>query len=127
MSSAGEPPLPTWDDVLALLRSPKPADLTASVYAVGKPPTRVDLGAGDPGPAWAVAWVDPARLATLGTSTGTVTGSDVEGDRRRWIASVEGLRGPAAVRVWVDAATGSVVRLERFDDPAPLVVVDLDG
>lgn len=115
--------LPDWEALVALLRSPKPR-LRATVYAMGKDPARVDLGAEDPGPAWAAAWVDPARLAVLSRSTGRAVGHDREAGRDRWIAEVTGLKGRSPVKVWVDAGTGSIVRLERLDDPAPLVVVE---
>ena len=115
--------LPSWGELLELLRSPKGA-LRATVYAMGKDPAPVDLGAEDPGPSWAVAWVAPARLAVLPTATGRAVGRDREGGRDRWVAEVAGLKGPSPVKVWIDAATGAIVRLERLDDPAPLVVVE---
>jgi len=38
---------------------------------------------------------------------------------------VRGLRGAKTVlRLWVDQEVGAIVRMERVDDPAPLVVLD---
>ena len=115
--------LPEWETLVALLRAPR-TDVRATVHAMGKEPARVDLRDEDPGPAWAVGWVDPVRLAVLGGATGRAVGRDREAGRDRWIAEVAGLKGRSPVRVWIDAATGSIVRLERLDDPAPLVVVE---
>ena len=40
------------------------------------------------------------------------------------MAEVQGLRGSATMRVWVDEEIGCIVRMERADDPSPLVVLD---
>ena len=41
------------------------------------------------------------------------------------IAEVRGLRGATTtMRLWVDEELGCIVRMERVDDPAPLVVLD---
>lgn len=114
---------PDWEQVRALMLAPKPP-LVATVYAIGKDPANVALGVPDPGPAWAVAWVDPSRLGALAGATGTVVGADTEAGRDRWIAEVTGLKGKTPVKVWIDAETGAIVRLERLDDPAPLIMVE---
>jgi ferredoxin--NADP+ reductase len=65
------------------------------------------------------------RLAALDTAEGVLTGTEVVAGRPCTIAEVPGLRGgKATIRTWVDDATGCIVRMERTDDPAPLVVVD---
>lgn len=117
--------LPDWEALRARMLAPKPA-LRATVYALGKPVARVRLGHDHEGPAWAAGWVDPSRLATIATATGEVVGTEEIAGRPTLVADVRGLRGRGPVRAWVDAATGTIVRLERADDPVPLVVVDLE-
>lgn len=114
---------PTWEQLRELMLAPTPP-VTATVYAIGRDPASIDTGAADPGPPWALAWVDPSRLAALPGTAGRVVGTDTEGGRDRWIAEVTGLKGRAPVKVWVDAQLGSIVRLERMDDPAPLVMIE---
>jgi hypothetical protein len=100
---------------------PKPA-LSGWVFAIGKPPVKAALP--HDGPPWALAALDPARTPSLATATGRVVEETVEGGRACVVADVEGFRGRASVRAWVDVATGAIVRLERPPDPAPLLVVD---
>ena len=117
--------LPDWETVRALLLRPRPP-LRATVYALGKPVTGVRLGADDEGPAWAASWVDPSRFAGVHTADGEVVGEEPIGGRPTLVAEVRGLRGKGTSRVWVDRDTGAIVRVERMDDPAPLVVVELE-
>lgn len=110
-----------WHELRARMLGPKPA-LSARVYALGKPPTEVALP--DDGPGWALAALDPARYTGLAGAEGTVTGAAREAGRTCVVADVVGLRGRGTVRVWVDEATGAIVRMERPPDPTPLLVIE---
>jgi hypothetical protein len=131
--------LPGWEEVRALLLAPKPP-LTCTAYAIGKDAVHVDFdGSGgwtfrlpdgsehDDASAlsWATSAVEPSRFATLTGATGTVESLEDVAGRSSYVAQVHGLRGgKAGHRIWIDAETGCVVRIERTDDPAPLVLLD---
>jgi hypothetical protein len=113
---------------------PKPP-LTFTAYAIGRDPVRVryddgafvhaDTGSALVGEAWITSAVEPKRFVRLADAFGEVTGAEDIGGRRCVVAEVRGLRGAKTVlRVWVDDEVGSIVRMERVDDPAPLVVLD---
>jgi hypothetical protein len=115
------------------MAAPKPS-LTCTGYAIGKEPLRVRLEAGRcrradggeeiAGESWLTTALEPARFAALAGASGVLVAAEVVGGRACTVAEVEGLRGGrATIRVWVDDATGCIVRMERVDDPAPLVVV----
>jgi hypothetical protein len=128
-------PGPTdWPSLRALMAAPKPA-LSCTGYAIGKDLLRVRLEAGRcvrvdsgetlVGESWLTSALEPARFPALATAVGVLAGTEVVAGRACTIAEVEGLRGgKATLRVWVDDATGCIVRMERTDDPAPLVVLD---
>jgi hypothetical protein len=82
---------------------------------------------GDPieGEAWLTSAIEPSRFAALAQVDGVIVGTEVIGSRTTTIAEVAGLRGGRArFRVWIDDETGCILRLERTDDPAPLVFLD---
>jgi hypothetical protein len=124
-----------WSSLRALMAAPKPP-LTCTGYAIGKEPvtvrldvdgrcTRADTGEELVGESWLSSALEPARFAALGTARGVLTGAEVVGGRPCTIVEVEGLRGGrATIRAWVDDETGCILRMERTDDPAPLVVLD---
>jgi hypothetical protein len=129
--------LPPWEAVRELLMAPKPA-LTCTVYGLGKPyPVRVaydgdgvwTLDDGHGGSVTSLAWarsaLEPERYANLTRAGGSVLRREREGGRDLLVVDIEGLRreGGAALRAWVDEATGAIVRMERLNDPAPLVLV----
>jgi hypothetical protein len=113
---------------------PKPP-LTFTAYAIGRDPVKVrydegtfvhvDSGSPLVGEAWITSAVEPKRFVRLADAYGEVTGAEEIGARPCVIAEVRGLRGAKTVlRIWVDREVGSIVRMERVDDPAPLVVLD---
>jgi hypothetical protein len=124
--------MPTWEEVRALMLAPKPA-LTATAYAIAKDPAVVAHdgrgtwtidGAEPPSDAgWVLSAVEPSRLARLPEAQGTVTGWDRSTGRDGIAVSVTGLRGSKPLHLIVDAGTGVILRSERADDPAPLVVL----
>ena len=129
--------LPPWEALRARMLAPKPA-LTCTAYGLGKPhPVRathdgrggwtLDDGHGADGAsmAWARAAVEPARYANLAHATGEVVRREREGARTAIVAEIHELRrrGGPAIRAWIDEATGSILRMERLDDPAPIVLV----
>jgi hypothetical protein len=113
--------LPDWEAVRARMLAPKPP-LRATAYAIGKP--TVEAALPDAGPTWALSALDPARFATLPGATGAITGRETASGRNCVVAEVVGLRGKGAVRLWIDEEMGAILRMERADDPAPLVVLD---
>lgn len=110
-----------WDELHARMLGPKPA-LSAWVFALGKPPVKASLP--DDGPAWALAPLDPSRYASLASAEGVIVGEESVGGRPCVVADVAGLRGRQPVRIWVDRATGALARMERTEDPTPLLVLD---
>jgi hypothetical protein len=115
----------------------KPA-LGCTVYGLGKPyPVRaahdghgrwtLDDGHGgnEASLSWARSALEPARYRNLANSSGTVLRREREGDRGALVVEIEGLRreGGPALMAWVDETTGSILRMERLDDPAPVVLV----
>ena len=128
------PSILDWSGLRALMTAPKPP-LTCTGYAIGKDPlrvrfdgagrfTRLDTGEDLVGESWLTSALEPARLAALDAAEGVLTGTDVVAGRPCTIAEVSGLRGgKATIRAWVDDVTGCIVRMERSEDPAPLVVV----
>jgi hypothetical protein len=123
-----------WPALRARMLAPKPA-LRCTGYAIGKDPTAVRYdGAGgftnpDGGPiegeAWLTSAVEPSRFAALAAADGTIVGTEWVGSRTATIAEVAGLRGgKASFLVWVDDEVGCILRIERTDDPAPLVILD---
>jgi hypothetical protein len=127
--------VPSWTEVLALLLRPKPS-LRCAAYAIGKTPVRIayrrggswvlDDGATDVARVgWLAAAIEPWRHLSLPGVEGHVTGREDVGGRRALIVEARGLRGPTVVsKVWVDEGTGVIVRIERLDDPAPLLVLE---
>jgi hypothetical protein len=114
--------------------APKPP-LSFTAYAIGHEPMKVryvdgaflhaENGAPINGEAWITSAVEPKRFVRLGDAYGEVTGRELVGARTCVITEVRGLRGATTVlRLWVDEEVGSIVRMERVDDPAPLVVLD---
>jgi hypothetical protein len=129
--------LPGWDDVRALMLTPKPP-LSCTAYGLGKPhPVRVSHdghgtwvlddghGGGEASLSWARSALEPARYANLADASGEVLRREREGARDALVVDVHGLRRPGgpALRTWVDEATGAIVRMERTDDPAPIVLI----
>lgn len=129
--------LPTWADVRTRMLAPKPA-LSCTAYGLGKPrPVRVshdghggwtldDGQGGPPAPlSWARSAVDPARYANLAGAHGDVLRREREGAREALVVDVHELRRPGGppLRCWVDEATGAILRMERVDDPAPIVML----
>jgi hypothetical protein len=114
--------------------APKPP-LAFTAYAIGRDPVQVRYGDGVfrladngvvlAGEAWITSAVEPRRFVRLDQAYGEVTGREDVGGRPCVIAEVRGLRGATTVlRLWVDEGVGSIVRMERVDDPTPLVVLD---
>jgi hypothetical protein len=113
--------------------APKPP-LSFTAYAIGRDPLHLrydDEGvfrlaaSGTPlvGEAWVTSAIEPRRFVRLREAAGEVTGRDGSG-RPCLIAEVRGLRGATTMRLWVDEEVGCIVRMERVDDPTPLVVLD---
>ena len=75
------------------------------------------------GEAWITSAVEPQRFVRLRDAHGEVTGREQVG-RPSLIAEVRGLRGSTTMRLWIDEEVGCIVRMERVNDPAPLVVLD---
>jgi hypothetical protein len=128
------PDLPAWSVVRARMLSPKPA-LACTAYAIGRDPLQVRYEDGEfrlaetgtplVGEAWVTSAIEPRRFVRLGDAHGEVTGREAIGARPCVVAEVRGLRGATTVmRLWIDEEVGSIVRMERVDDPAPLVVLD---
>lgn len=129
--------LPSWDEVRERMLAPKPA-LACTAYGLGKPhPVRVThdgrgrwtLDDGHGGDAASLSWarsaLEPSRYANLVGASGQVLRREHEGARDALVVEIHELRrtGGPALRSWVDEATGAIVRMERLDDPAPLVLV----
>ena len=126
--------LPDWTTVRTHMLAPKPA-LTFTAYAIGHEPMKVRYRDGAflhaendapiAGEAWITSAVEPKRFVRLADAYGEIVGREDVGARACVIAEVRGLRGATTVlRLWVDEEIGSIVRMERVDDPAPLVVLD---
>jgi hypothetical protein len=123
--------LPDWPTVRERMLAPKPP-LVCTAYAIGRDPLRIHyadgtfrLPSGSPlvGEAWITSAIEPRRFVRLGEADGAVTGREDVG-RACVIAEVRGLRGATAMRLWIDEEIGCIRRMERADDPAPLVVLD---
>jgi hypothetical protein len=125
--------LPDWPELREHMLAPKPA-FAFTAYAIGRDPlklrydgagsfTLAETGRALVGEAWVTSAVEPQRFVRLRDADGEVTGREEVG-RPSWIAEVRGLRGSATMRLWIDEEVGCIVRLERADDPAPLVVLD---
>jgi len=126
--------LPDWPALRERMLAPKPA-FVFTAYAIGRDPLKVrydgagafslaETGTSLVGEAWITSAVEPQRFVRLRDASGEVTGREDESGRARLIAEVQGLRGSATMRLWVDEEVGCIVRMERVDDPAPLVVLD---
>ena len=125
--------LPDWPELRERMLAPKPA-IRFTAYAIGRDPLKIhydgqgsfllaDSGRPLVGEAWVASAVEPHRFVRLRHAEGAVTGR--EGTRRpAFVAEVRGLRGVTTMRVWVDEEIGCITRMERVDDPAPLVVLD---
>lgn len=125
--------LPDWPQLRERMLAPKPP-FAFTAYAIGRDPLRVRYGGdGDfrlaesgsklVGEAWITSAVEPRRFVRLGDAYGEVTGRE-DGARPCFVAEVRGLRGATTtMRLWVDEGVGCIVRMERVDDPAPLVVL----
>jgi hypothetical protein len=117
------------------MQAPKPP-LACTGYAIGKDPVRIrydgrgrfsQQGTGEAieGQAWLTSAVEPGRYAGLAAAHGSITDREVVSGRPTLVAEVVGLRGgKGTLRVWIDEELGCIVRMERTDDPAPLVVLD---
>lgn len=129
--------LVSWEAVRARMLAPKPA-LTCTAYGLGKPhPVRATHdgrggwtlddghGADERSLAWARSALEPARYANLVHASGEVIRREREASRDALVVDIHELRrrGGPALRTWVDEATGAILRMERLDDPAPLVLV----
>lgn len=126
--------LPDWPELRERMLAPKPA-FVFTAYAIGRDPLKVHYdGAGTfslaetgttlVGEAWITSAVEPQRFVRLRDAHGEVTGREDEAGRPRLIAEVQGLRGSTTMRLWIDEEVGCIVRMERVNDPAPLVVLD---
>ncbi len=75
---------------------------------------------------WVKSMIHPTLLAYLDVADGEVEASERIGDRDTLVARVSGLRheGGPPMRLWVDRGTGVILRIERVDDPAPLMVIE---
>lgn len=124
--------LPDWPELRERMLAPKPA-IVFTAYAIGRDPLKVrydgqgsfrlaDSGRKLVGEAWITSAVEPQRFVRLREADGEVTGREDAG-RPALIAQVRGLRGATSMRLWVDEEVGCIVRMERADDPAPLVVL----
>ena len=125
--------LPDWPALRERMLAPKPA-LVFTAYAIGRDPLKIHYdgdgtfrvaGSGTTlqGEAWITSAVEPRRFVRLGDAHGEVTGREELG-RPCLVAEVRGLRGATTtMRLWVDEEVGCIVRMERIDDPAPLVVL----
>ena len=125
--------LPDWPELREHMLAPKPA-IRFTAYAIGRDPLKIhydgrgsfrlaDSGRPLVGEAWVTSAVEPRRFVQLRDADGSVTGHE-RARRPAFVAEVQGLRGSATMRVWVDEEIGCIVRMERADDPAPLVVLD---
>ena len=124
--------LPDWPQLRERMLAPKPP-IAFTAYAIGRDPLKVRYdGAGTfriaetgtqlVGEAWITSAVEPQRFVRLRDADGQVTGREDVG-RPSLIAEVRGLRGATTMRLWIDEEVGCIVRMERVDDPAPLVVL----
>jgi len=125
--------LPDWPALRERMLAPKPA-FVFTAYAIGRDPLKVrydgagafslaETGTTLVGEAWITSAVEPQRFVRLRDAHGEVTGREETG-RPSLIAEVRGLRGSTTMRLWIDEEVGCIVRMERVDDPAPLVVLD---
>jgi hypothetical protein len=125
--------LPDWPELRERMLAPKPA-FVFTAYAIGRDPLKVRYGDDGSfrlaetgrqlvGEAWITSAVEPRRFVRLHEADGEVTGRE-DARRPAVIAEVRGLRGATTMRLWVDEEVGCIVRMERVDDPAPLVVLD---
>lgn len=74
---------------------------------------------------WLASAIEPWRHLSLPGVEGVVVGREAIGGRTALVAETRGLRGPKVTsRIWVDEAIGVIVRVERVDDPAPLLVLE---
>jgi hypothetical protein len=67
---------------------------------------------------WVKSMIQGRLIGYLTESTGHVVDSEMVEGRSCWVAKVRGLKAnqaEAAFRLWVDAETGIIVRLERTD------------
>jgi hypothetical protein len=124
--------LPDWPTLREHMLAPKPA-IRFTAYAIGRDPLRIrfdgesfvhaDTGAPLVGEAWITSAVEPRRFARLLGADGSVTDHESM-PRSAFVAEVRGLRGSATMRLWIDREIGCILRMERADDPAPLLVLD---
>jgi len=117
--------LPSWEELRALLLAPKPP-LTCTVYAIARDPIRLVYdGVWSDEPGWARPAIEPWSLPNLGSADGRVVGR-VREHRSAFEAEVDGLRreGGPTMRLLVDEETGCILRTERVNDPAPLLLVE---
>jgi hypothetical protein len=125
--------LPDWPALREHMLAPKPA-ISFTAYAIGRDPLKLrydgsggfllaDSGRPLVGEAWVTSAVEPRRFVRLRDADGAVTGHEMM-RRPAFVAEVRGLRGSSTMRLWVDEEIGCILRMERTDDPAPLVVLD---
>ncbi len=117
--------LPSWQELRALMLRPKPP-ISATAYAIGKDPVQIAFEGvwteRDPG--WVRSAIEPRHFVYLEAAEGRVLRTEETG-RPAIVADVDGLRreGAPTMRLWIDEETGCVLRMERLDDPAPLLVL----
>jgi hypothetical protein len=73
---------------------------------------------------WVKSLIQGRLIAYMADVTGEVVDSEMAEGRSCWVAEVRGLKAnqaDAAFRLWVDAETGIIVRLERTDLPGAVV------
>ncbi|MDP9185660.1 MAG: hypothetical protein M3O29_08340 [Actinomycetota bacterium] len=125
--------LPDWPELRARMLAPKPA-VTFIAYTIGRDPLNVrydgegsfilaETGRQLVGEAWITSAIEPRRFVRLHHAEGVVTGRE-QARRPAIVAEVRGLRGATTMRLWIDEEVGCIVRMERVDDPAPLIVLD---
>jgi len=117
--------LRSWEELRALMLGPKPP-ISATAFAIGKDPLKISFDGAwterDPG--WVRSTIEPRHFAYLQSADGRVLRREETG-RPAIVVDVEGLRreGGPTMRLWIDEETGCILRMERLDDPAPLLVL----
>jgi hypothetical protein len=60
----------------------------------------------------------------LDRAKGAVVAREESAGREAIMVDVDGLKGSVTFRLWVDEETGIILRMERADEPAPILVLD---
>jgi hypothetical protein len=85
------------------------------------------IGGGETGAPHTRGWILPAFEPwryDLQRATGSVLERQTVAGRTSVVADVEGLKGSVTFRLWIDDEAGIILRMERADEPAPLLVLD---